>query len=164
MKGWSAGDGKYNLSPAAPTWSFGLPVCDATQPEDDGSLVLLHNLQKGGDASLTEQHGSNQGNRGFCQPHHCGRSPSAKTKWWWEREWWWRGPRWWPRSSHMLPESRSFQLQSRTHDAFDANNSWEDHRHRTEVITKALDLYCNKCNYLHSATWLAAAYCFARQV
>lgn len=33
-------------SQAGPTWSFGLPVCDATQPEYDGSLVLLHNLQK----------------------------------------------------------------------------------------------------------------------
>lgn len=35
-----------HLSQAVPTWSFGLPVCDATQPENDGSLVLLHNLQR----------------------------------------------------------------------------------------------------------------------
>lgn len=27
------------------TWSFGLPVCDAAQPEDDSALVLLHDLQ-----------------------------------------------------------------------------------------------------------------------
>lgn len=26
------------------TWPFGLPVCDAAQPEDDGALVLLHDL------------------------------------------------------------------------------------------------------------------------
>lgn len=27
------------------TWPFGLPVCDAAQPEDDSALVLLHDLQ-----------------------------------------------------------------------------------------------------------------------
>lgn len=26
------------------TWSFGLPVCDASQSKDNGSLVLLNNL------------------------------------------------------------------------------------------------------------------------
>lgn len=28
------------------TWPFGLPVCDAAQPEDDSALVLLHDLQE----------------------------------------------------------------------------------------------------------------------
>lgn len=29
-----------------PTRPFGFPVCDSAQPEDDGTLVLLHNLQE----------------------------------------------------------------------------------------------------------------------
>lgn len=28
------------------TWSFGLPVCDASQSKHDGSFILLNNLQQ----------------------------------------------------------------------------------------------------------------------
>lgn len=38
------------------TWSFSLPVCNATQSEDDSTLILLNNLQYGQEDHSTSSH------------------------------------------------------------------------------------------------------------
>lgn len=53
--------------------SYSCTICRRSGEGDEG-------------ASSTDKHNRNQGNGVFCQPHYCSRSPSAKTKWWWERE------------------------------------------------------------------------------
>lgn len=46
------------------TWPFGLPVCDAAQPEDDSALVLLHDLQEQKHNKLDWRGGGAQGGFG----------------------------------------------------------------------------------------------------
>lgn len=43
------------------TWPFGLPVCDAAQPEDDSALVLLHDLQEQKHNKLDWREGGGRG-------------------------------------------------------------------------------------------------------
>lgn len=69
-------DARYNMGPlnlAVSTWSLGLPVCDATQSEDDSTLILLNNLQqenkikkKNHSTNMTRMHYGNKGSVGFC--------------------------------------------------------------------------------------------------
>lgn len=49
-----------------PTRPFGFPVCDSAQPEDDGTLVLLHNLQEQNHSKCCfRKRPLKTGNRGF---------------------------------------------------------------------------------------------------
>ena len=50
---------------ACTTWSFGLPVCDATQSEDDGALVLLNDLRVEHSTSSARIQMCSKGNCGF---------------------------------------------------------------------------------------------------
>lgn len=61
------------LSLAVSTWSLGLPVCDATQSENDSTLILLNNLQQ-----------ENKQFFFFKKPQHKHNSHSL----WQQRKWW----------------------------------------------------------------------------
>lgn len=64
------------------TWSFSLPVCNASQSEHDGALILLNNLQHRQEDHSTSSihiHICYEGNRAFCSLTNCGDLVSSLT-------------------------------------------------------------------------------------